>query len=122
MTEPTTDRELLELAAKAAGLDDAEFTVFPGMEVRYGLTCAMYSDKLEGETGFGYWDPLESDGCALRLAVKLELDISHCPNTMQVSLTSAGCHLHERVVDGDRLAATRRAIVRAAAMIGASKP
>ena len=112
-----TDRELLELAAKAAGmvvLDSGE------------LGLRIDSDGCK--TGY-MWNPLTDDGDALRLAVKLEIDIhhwwhrievAHCPRRPNSSLdTNAAFALSEMVgQDGDRTAATRRAIVRAAAEIG----
>ena len=51
-----TDRELLELAAKAAGLN-------------YSFEYGCYFDD-EYEQGCD-WNPLDDDGDALRLAVKL---------------------------------------------------
>ena len=60
MTTPTTDRELLELAAKAAGY---EYAKHGGYIVVDGIP--------------GNWNPLTDDGDALRLAVKLRLSIDH---------------------------------------------
>jgi hypothetical protein len=100
-----TDRELLELAAKAAG------------------------DIVDGPIG-SVWNPLNDDGDALRLAVKLHLDINAYPCTDEVAATQ---HKHgkycegiinrcfERFASDDPYAATRRAIVRAAAEIGKQK-
>lgn len=61
----TTDRELLELAAKAAGY---EYAKHGGYIVVFGIP--------------GNWNPLSDDGDALRLAVKLEKadKISGYPN------------------------------------------
>ena len=103
------DREQLELAAKAAGYpihSDAMF-VKAG-----GGTETLYMGK-NGPA----WNPLTDDGDALRLAVKLrlEVDIGHSgiatrtPNGIKV-LMSAG-------EEPDANAATRRAIVRAAASL-----
>ena len=112
-----SDRELLELAAQAAGLqlcgyswigeneDDDECEVLESAFV-----------KLHPEQELATkWNPLTDDGDALRLAVKLH---------MQVSITTESCRaetmpvLGVRVNDKDEMAATRRAIVRAAAAIG----
>lgn len=97
-----TDRELLEAAAKAAGhgveFDDASGLVF--MDTKF--------------TGV-LWNPLHNDGDALRLAValRLELDIHHTGIAVR---TPDG---HKMLVyaeeQPDAYAATRRAIVRAAA-------
>jgi hypothetical protein len=99
-----TDRELLELAAKAAGME--------------------YSDRQWSEYDEDYvtWNPLDDDGDALRLAVRLELwifspDIDDLK--VHVRLRNEQVSVAEKVVD-DPYAATRRAIVRAAAEIGRS--
>lgn len=84
-----TDRELLELAAKAAGVEPYE------LHDRWG-DC--------GGIEKAGWNPLTDDGDALRLAVKLKL------------WTHSGMGSHHN--QDDPYAATRRAIVRAAAEIG----
>jgi len=93
------DRELLELAAKAHGGIASD-----------GLG-ECFDMALEKD-----WNPLTDDGDALRLAVKLKMELD--------------CHLYCASVNynvwhdaddiGDGEAATRRAIVRAAAEIGKS--
>ena len=103
-----TDRELLELAAKAAGIDADVSVFFAG--------------------GPRSWNPITDDGDALRLAVKLNLEIQRSRIT-DARLPVVSCHmLYEDVHEEDRwqwefvgtdpYAATRRAIVRAAAQIG----
>lgn len=75
------------------------------------------------------WNPLEDDGDALRLAVKLRLSIDHNHTADQQRWVSAdrngceGCYSPVSCVEDDfdeqdRSAATRRAIVRTAASIG----
>ena len=67
MTE-RTDRELTELAAKAAGIDH------PGGE------HSRYNDgRLWDCNGLRWWNPLEDDGDALRLAVKLGITLIAYP-------------------------------------------
>lgn len=93
-----TDRELLELAAKAAGYK-ADFT---------------QPYEIEIDSTWIEWDPLNSDGDALRLAVKLKFDIEWDFTEVSVNHTARD--------DGDDpYAATRRAIVRAAASIGGER-
>lgn len=99
-----TDRELLELAAKAAEIeiwfDDYE-------------TPWVDGDKY-------IWNPLKDDGDALRLAVKLEMDIEWTTdqfNDQWVWVILDGDELSEPC-GNDPYAATRRSIVRAAAEIG----
>lgn len=97
-----TDRELLELAAKAARY---QYAKHGGYIVVDGIP--------------GNWNPLTDDGDALRLAVKLEIDLW---------FGCGGLNAHGLTMDieedygRDPHAATRRAIVRAAAEIGRSKP
>ena len=110
-----TDRELLEMAAKAAGYDDAKFQDMEGWgEVRYGLSCGIWSEKhLEN-----YWNPLVNDGDALRLAVKIGMQVWCDPAA--VCMAEPLKHLVERPSEAsgnDPYAATRRVIVRAAAAL-----
>lgn len=100
------DRELLELAAKAAGVEFGNKQSTP-------LSDALYL----GPEG-GWWNPLNNDGDALRLAVKSGLRVSIRGRATQVEpIPRGGCY-EESWNDGDPYAATRRAIVRAAAEIG----
>jgi hypothetical protein len=105
-----TDRELLELAAKAAGIEwdrDSEvwYATGYGPHVRYD------------------WNPLTDDGDALRLAVHLEFDMGHMLTPGMVTVSgvddNGGCVAVDESYNIDHYAATRRAIVRAAAAIGA---
>ena len=109
-----TDRELLELAAKAAGIErdkDGEFCIQPHQD-----DCRWWDDGFC--TCGAIWNPLNDDGDALRLAVRLKMAIGHygCGTCEVVSIEgSVRC---DEFNDADPLAATRRAIVRAAAEIG----
>lgn len=99
-----TDKELLELAARAAG----------------------YSFLTEGGSKDAYiawngqepiaWNPLTNDGDALRLTVRLEITIGFEIGIVEVR-HDGYVYALERIEDC-RYAATRRAIVRAAAEIG----
>lgn len=108
-----TDRELLEMAAKAA-----EFRVSHWAE--YGLYVGATDDCVRLE----WWNPLTDDGDALRLAVKLGLAIrvlEKCAFVESDPETLLGQSQYselEMYGNSDRYAATRRAIVRAAAEIG----
>lgn len=92
------DRELLEAAAKAAGMQRLSV----------------------------HWNPLEDDGDALRLAVKLNIQMTPGDEGDPYTVVQwwTGPDLIEQdfervlVEDGNRTAALRRAIVRAAAAIG----
>ena len=113
----STDRELLDLAAKAAGMLDAEWRDMEGWgDVRYGYSHAMWS------AATGYWNPITDDGDALRLAVKLGLSVDATwLASGQTTVFSYDPEKHAPVSElhcDDPCAATRRAIVRAAAEIG----
>lgn len=131
MTTQQTDRELLELAAKAAGFHDK--LLFSDIH-----DTAYWNDRYSGDWGehdaAADWNPLNYDGDALRLAVKLRLCIEHNHAADQqrwVAADRAGCELCYAPVgcveddfedELQRGAATRRAIVRAAAEIGKAMP
>jgi hypothetical protein len=95
-----TDRELLEAAAKAAGMEP--FTA-------WGQTFVNGN----GAPGGLRWNPLDDDGDALRLAVTLGIGTRHHVKWSQVFSPQTGVDDFNH--DGDPYAATRRAIVRAAA-------
>ena len=99
-----TDKELLELAAKAAGFSSP----YEAMQ-SIGKPVSLYSE----------WNPLNDDGDALRLAVKLKLQLQ----IIGLYDDEVGCYdlgeiEHFEKHGDDPYAATRRAIVRAAAEIG----
>jgi len=116
-----SDRELLELAAKAAG---------------YQLSTMMRSlsrppmPVILAESGrWKQWDPLHDDGDALRLAAKLKLAVAYTLD--EIPCEPSKCMVGKKPWNGgepicwerfqgdqERYAATRRAIVRAAAEIG----
>lgn len=110
-----TDREMLELAAKAAGLVPLEDV----------------SPFMVHVSGWGYrvWNPLADDGDALRLVVALQLSIDHNHAADQQRWVAAersgreGCFspvskVEDNFEESGRAAATRLAITRAAAEIG----
>ena len=103
-----TDRELLEMAAKAAGV-----SVVRGY---FGCGECWLTEK----AGFGLtpWNPLTDDGDALRLAVKLSMVINNRHRKALVEDMEGKQFWEDH--EGDELAATRRAIVRAAAAIGSA--
>ena len=96
-----TDKELLELAAKAVG----EKVVRP-CDDESGFLLYGSQDP---------WNPLTDDGDALRLAVRLNAVVGVYPT--KTNVTADGVFLEE-LHQADPYAATRRAIVRAAAEIG----
>ena len=109
------DRELLELAAKAAGIE----------YLGYQPECSYRVTGI-GDTGaplLESWNPLTDDGDALRLAVKLGKAIEFYFYKGAViakyqTRDGVGYKWLKEDAEDDPYAATRRAIVRAAAEIG----
>lgn len=117
------DRELLELAAKAAGYELAH--TGESEKVLWLIKPGSIPD-FNGERSIFPWNPLTDDGDALRLAVKLDIHIKRFSgSTSAEEWTTSNRveeHDHWSVNGGDPMAATRRAIVRAAAEIGRCMP
>lgn len=104
------DRELLEMAAKAAGIRKS--TMDDGCEFYIGVA----TDHA--------WDPLIYDDDALQLAIKLCIDIMFFNGFQEVICCGQGDTDEniEETYGEDIHAAVRRCIVRAAAEIGRSMP
>lgn len=106
-----TDRELLVLAAKAYG--------YPWKwDAPKGAKDGWVTIEKDGR--WQVWIPLTDDGDALRLAVKLGLSITQL--AMEVIVDDRAGAVAVIEPNDDRMAATRRAIVRAAAEIGRRMP
>jgi hypothetical protein len=103
------DRELLEAAARAAGIE---------LDWLYGWRG---DDKWEPWLGGKVWEPLTDDGDALRLAIKLRLEIQPVDDDgvdiVRFTLDEPFGELLAHEGGADQYAATRRAIVRAAAAL-----
>lgn len=110
-----TDRELLELAAKAAGI------TFDWCGCGVAINHGHGESGLHNKKWVDIWNPLTDDGDALRLAVGLGIGLEFVKGILIVTSTN---RKHEDMRDhgGDLYAATRRAIVRAAAEIGRAMP
>jgi hypothetical protein len=114
-----TDGELLEQAAKAIGLKyikpaegyGGEFGLIAGIETLHSVT-----DRCGATT----WSPLTDDGDALRLAVRLRMNVFHA-GIRVFALDEEGYIEQAEGHELDPYAATRRAITRAAAEIGKAK-
>lgn len=105
-----TDRELLELAAKAYWGNEIDDVVSVDWCDSDECIEFAHGDNQDhnGNDVWLLWNPLNDDGDAMRLAVKLNI------------LWDVKVH-YTRFLDlcvHDKLAATRRAITRAAAQIG----
>lgn len=102
------EREMLEMAARAAGMMDG------GRPLSTSLDGTLWAG-----TGMAVrpWRPHDDDGQAFRLAVALRIDVQH---DQQEECVFAGEYAGQCFEDwnGAPLAATRLAIVKAAAAIG----
>lgn len=105
------DRTLLELAAKAAGLN-----VRWHEESIYGATMEI----MECEAGGPPWNPLTDDGDALWLAVKLRIDVQHWDGPERISAEHPDLPINSITLEaeGDAMTICRRVIVLAAAEVG----
>lgn len=105
----TSDRELLELAAKAADY-----------QVEWDDWHKQFRISAHHDSGRLFWEPLTDDGDALRLAVKLGIQVTPpselYPHAFAMDALQQRHAVREDDVT-DPSAATRRAIVRAAAEI-----
>jgi hypothetical protein len=96
-----TDKELLELAAKAIGVD----------KYRYGDAIYPFPNV---------WDPLTDDGDCARLEAQLSLKLEWYPGAV-LSGGIEGCLQYFCDYGNDKQKARRYASVRAAAEIGKQK-
>jgi hypothetical protein len=107
-----TDRELLELAAKAAGMPHQWCDAWNTM-ARPRPDGGFFFDKV--------WNPLTNDGDALRLAVALNIWPVRQYDRPAIVVQKGAAYFDELAsepIGDDPYAATRRAIVRAAAELG----
>lgn len=109
-----SDRELLENAAKAYGLDGWKWCkTFGGMKSPRKKTPYGYATS--------FWNPLRDDSDAFRLAVRLGMAVKvydMTGMTMAYPMGSFSDYGADEAHGDDPYAATRRAIVRAASSIG----
>ncbi len=112
-----SDRELLEMAAKAAGYGDV-WSLDEHPDVTY------IGPRYDGGTvRYRAWNPLTDDGDALRLAVKVGISVAQ--EVARGEVYADVCDTSpiigsDEPFGSDPYAATRRAITRAAAEIGRS--
>lgn len=108
-----TDKELLKLASKAANVSGEYRTERLCIGGDWDDITAIFLDD-----DMGYWNPLTDDGDALRLAVKLNLQLTIVDYGSTARAGDGMAWNGEKHKRGDKCAATRRAIVKAAAELG----
>ena len=114
----TDDREMLKLAAKAAGVRLTWGEKFRVGDTEVDCTDLPYAVSSSPNESPRYWNPLDDDGDALRLAVRL----GHRIDTPKYNGFGSSANNVTVFRDGCPFAQTRRAIVRAAAELGKSMP
>lgn len=108
-----TDRELLELAARAAG-----YLETASIQDGYGFIALAVMDE-DGDWTGKEWNPLQGDGDAQRLRNKLRIDVFYTDQGVNVA--------HDDVLlafepwGTNDLVTERRAITRAAAQMQLNK-
>lgn len=114
-----SDRELLEMAARAAGYDTSHKVNAQRLLMDPPVMSLWITE--EGELKHTAWNPITNDSDAFRLAVILDLDIQWLPKQRFVSAGRLG--IGENIAwddESERSGALRRAITVAAAKIGKS--
>ena len=111
------DRELLELAAKSCGYPISEGYYEESTNGAWWVYVNGSGEPPNDSAWTEIWNPQTDDGDALRLAVKLNLLVQFNARHIFVC-DDAGVQLAFLGKKDDPYAATRRAIVRAAAEIG----
>lgn len=116
-----SDRELLELAAKAVGFDTTHRMNAERLQLDPPVDALLV--RRDGELVTTGWNPLADDGDALRLAVKIKCATDVGGNVCFAIVEDIN-FFEEQAQDfgGDLCAAMRRAIVKAAAAIGKAMP
>ena len=102
------DRELIELAAKAYGI-----------QVKGWLNDKLIGFDTNTEWPVnGDWNPLESDGDALRLMVALQISVTPCFGSTYIDAGGRLDFSHIHSENETAISGARRAIVMMAAEIG----
>ena len=111
-----SDNELLDLAAKAVGMHVKANRVDADDKFTHLVVGKKFKpEKID-------WNPLADDGDALWLAVRLNIEFACFDDSQKVNAGVWSAYDCVTPYNGDKQAATRRAIVIAAAEIGKAMP
>jgi len=113
------DRELLEAAARAAGIEIGDY--LDPIDRKYSGALGIWIQAGYGEMG-RWWNPLQNGDHAFQLVVKLGLSVEvdngdHVTRVLNCLGGELSRELHH---EGGQMCSTYRAIVRAASSIGRS--
>jgi len=117
-----TDRELLELAAKAASITPPSADDVDEIGRQYVDSLGLWVGE---PWGWHWWNPLADDGAALRLATRMLVDVEQGYDYVRATTADEDSTQHDVDLDdpddfAERCSATRRAIVCAAAHAGSA--
>ena len=116
--KPEELRRLLELAAKAAGMNDWQWREESQALAHYNTAMACFYCDHAGDAIT--WNPADDDGDSRRLEVKLQATVLIGPSADWVKIGHS-----VNVCEGyteDPYAATRLAVLRAGAVVGEAMP
>lgn len=111
-----TDREILELAARAVGINGTYTESFfdPECPISHGILHNKYGTEW-------CWNPIEDDTDAFRLMIDLHLMPKIYDEIVIITIRHKDLTVMSKIDKKGVYAATRRAIVLAAAELGAIK-
>ncbi|MBW9334530.1 hypothetical protein FEE59_13510 [Herbaspirillum sp. RU 5E] len=111
----STDRELLEMAAKAAGIDMSG-TLYSDGTWEPGISCSFKpASGIGGGIDVASWNPLKDDGDAFRLLRQVDYGLLVEDGVVKIMNNLGGCVLFLEIQDADEMTVIRRAITMAAA-------
>lgn len=114
----STDRELLEMAAKAAGM---AHKYNPSWHAFY-LESTSPFDGSRCWDPHSRWNPLEDDGDAFRLLRQVDYGLLVEDGVVKIMNKLGGCMLFLEIRDADEMTVIRRAITMSAAEKGRRMP
>ncbi|WP_343743113.1 hypothetical protein [Herbaspirillum huttiense] len=115
-----TDRELLEMATKAAGIVIDKSPANGGGNGNTGFDLAGNA-MLDWHSG-AKWNPLEDDGDAFRLLRQVDYGLLVEDGTVKIMNKLGGCVFFADINGTDEMSVIRRAITSAAAAKAWSQP